>query len=80
MLFACGIVAVGGIMRAVPVVLPFRGSSLEDVAALLAEYIVSEAEVFVQDECPLGHPLLAVLALYIVRAVGADLVLTDFRL
>lgn len=64
--FAGGGVAVGGVVRTVPVVLPFGGGFLEDFGAVRAECVVAETEVFVEDHCALGDPLVAVFATYFV--------------
>jgi hypothetical protein len=53
-----------------PVILEGRRALLEDLAAALGtKDVVSEAEVFVEEERGLGDPLGAVLALYLVGSV-----------
>lgn len=66
---AGGIVPMGRIMSAVPMILPLGRPFLKDVAALGAKHIVAETEVLMQNQCPLRYPLLAVWALYITRLV-----------
>ena len=56
-------------MMAMPVILPFLGSHLEDIVAMGTENVVSQAEVFVKHHGSFWYPLLAVLALFFVRTM-----------
>jgi hypothetical protein len=47
--FARGVGAVGGVVRTVPMVLPFGGSFLKNVLALGTEDVIAETEVLVEN-------------------------------
>ena len=65
LVFAGMIVAIGGIVKTVPMIFPCRGTFLKDIMAFGAKDIIAKAEVFMKNQCPLRNPLLTVLALHI---------------
>lgn len=68
---ACRGVTMRAVVRAMPMRLPFRRGLFEDLGAVRAEDVISEAEVLVQHHCSFGNPLVAVITLLFVSTMCA---------
>jgi hypothetical protein len=62
---AGGIISMGRVMGAMPMVLPLWRPFLENIVALRTEDIISETEILMKNQCPLRHPLSTILTLHV---------------